>query len=61
MEDDWVTIGIVCRLPIMEIPKIKKLIDDKGKVVYSRISGKKIYLVLEDEETSPSGGVYINE
>ena len=58
MEDEWITIGIVCKLPIEEIPEIKRYLDNKGMIIYSKISAGKLIL---KEDTLPSGGVYDRE
>ena len=54
MEDEWITIGFVCKMPIENIPVIKRYLASKGIIVFSRISAGRIIL----RETSPSGGVY---
>lgn len=54
MEDELITIGFVCKMPIEKIPEIKRYLANKGIVVFSKISAGKIIL----KETSPSGGVY---
>jgi len=51
-ELDWITIGLVVKAPIEEIPIIKKYLIDKGMLVYSKVSAGRLYLT----ETSPDDG-----
>ena len=54
MDEEWITIGFVCKMPIEDIPEIRKYLANKGIIVFSRISAGRLFL----REASPIGEVH---
>lgn len=53
-KEDWITIGIISRLPVSKAVELRKYLRENGYLVYSKITAGRLVL---KEETLPSGGV----